>query len=233
MKPGLRRLGSAYEEARGRISSLVAGLDDATASTLVPACPAWSVHDLLAHLTGVCADIRAGNVKDAATDAWTAVQVEARKARTVSELLAEWSSLAPPIAALVDDFPGRSGDQLVADVTIHEHDIRGALGQPGARDAVGISVALDFLMMVYLGRDAIKLGLHGLEVLAGEHEWVVGTGGPPIGTMKAEPFELLRAITGRRSATQIRGLDWTVDPTPYLPLFGVGPFKMRTTDLNE
>jgi uncharacterized protein (TIGR03083 family) len=191
------------------------------------------VHDLLAHLTGVCADIRAGNVKDAATDAWTAVQVEARKARTVSDLLAEWSSLAPPIAALVDDFPGRYGEQLVADVTIHEHDIRGALGQPGARDAVGISVALDFIMMAYLGRDASSLGLRALEVHAGDHRWVLGTGGPPVGTLAADPFELLRAITGRRSTTQIRGLDWTVDPTPYLPLFGLGPFKMRTTDLNE
>jgi hypothetical protein len=48
-----------------------------------------------------------------------------------------------------------------------------------------------------------------------------------------EPFELVRAIAGRRSAAQLRALDWSVDPEPYVPIFGFGPFTIRSTDLEE
>jgi hypothetical protein len=59
------------------------------------------------------------------------------------------------------------------------------------------------------------------------------TGVPPLGSLTAGLFELLRALTGRRSAEQIRRLDWTVDPHAYLPLFGLPPFTARDTDLVE
>jgi hypothetical protein len=46
-------------------------------------------------------------------------------------------------------------------------------------------------------------------------------------------YELFRALTGRRSAAQIRSWDWQVDPADYLPLFGLGPFTVRHDDLVE
>jgi hypothetical protein len=55
----------------------------------------------------------------------------------------------------------------------------------------------------------------------------------PAGTLGVEEFELLRALTGRRSAAQIRGFDWSVDAEPYLPVFGLGPFTIRSADLIE
>jgi hypothetical protein len=70
----LGELGTVYEGGRRRILELVADLDDRAVATPVPACPEWSVQDVVAHLTGVCADIMAGNVAGAATDPWTAAQ---------------------------------------------------------------------------------------------------------------------------------------------------------------
>src|SRR5438874_1252993 len=117
-------IGALYADGRGRISDLVSGLGEEAAAP-VPACPQWSVHDVVAHVTGVCADILAGN-------------------------------------------------------------------------------------------------------LAG-----VWGGTEPSGRLEAPTFELMRALTGRRSRRQIRALGWTVDPAPYLPAFQFGPFTTSPTDLEE
>jgi uncharacterized protein (TIGR03083 family) len=253
----LRALGAAYDETRTRIAGLVGELDDEKASLPVPACPEWSVHDVVAHLTGNCADIIKGNLDGVASDEWTAAQVEARKERSLAEILAEWDEVGPQIAAMLDDFPGRYGNQTVGDVTVHEHDLRGALEQPGARDSAAIDIGLDFLVGFMLRTGATSHGLGPLEVRADDQSWIVGTGEPatgeqdswvvavgaeeespasegaPVGTVSAPPFELFRAATGRRSADQIRSFDWSVDPEAFLPMFGFGPFTIRQTDLIE
>jgi uncharacterized protein (TIGR03083 family) len=254
----MRELGTVYEQVRERIVEFVAGLDDRAAATTVPACPAWSVHDVIAHLAGVCTDVMAGNVAGAAGDAWTAAQVEARRCRTIAEILAEWDDVGPQVAALADDFPGRLGAQFISDVTLHAHDLRGALGRPGARDSDGVSIGVDFLVTVFFHPGATALGLGPLEVRADGRTWLAGTGDPPtgdlegawgaavlstdatsrttlapVGTLTVEQFELFRALTGRRSEAQIRHFDWTVDAKPYLPIFGFGPFTIRSTDLIE
>ena len=43
--------------------------------------------------------------------------------------------------------------------------------------------------------------------------------------LTATRFEVLRAFGGRRSLDQVRALDWSGDPTPYLGLFELGPFS--------
>lgn len=55
----------------------------------------------------------------------------------------------------------------------------------------------------------------------------------PAASLKIEPFDLMRALTGRRSADQIRAYEWSVDPTPYLPVFQFGPFTTRADALDE
>jgi uncharacterized protein (TIGR03083 family) len=251
-------LGTVYERGRPRIAELVADLDDRAAATPVPACPAWSVHDVVAHLAGVCADIMAGNVAGAATDPWTAAQVDARRERSFGEILAEWDDVGPQVAAFADDFPGRFGNQFITDVTVHEHDLRGALGRVGVRDSDGVRIGAEFLVNVFLHPGVTALGLGPLEVRAGDRTWVVGTGEPPTadiggasgdalmstevvpeptarpaGTLDVEEFELFRALTGRRSAAQIYRFEWSVDAEPYLPVFGLGPFTIRSADLIE
>src|SRR5439155_21655044 len=111
---------SSYTEGRARITELERAIDDMEAKTPVVTCPEWSVHDVVAHLVGVCADVLAGNVAGAATDSWTAAQVDTRQGRSMAELLDEWDDVGSQIEAMVDNFPGRYGNQVVADVTTHE-----------------------------------------------------------------------------------------------------------------
>lgn len=48
-------------------------------------------------------------------------------------------------------------------------------------------------------------------------ELVLGDG-EPVATLRGEPFELLRAMSGRRSADRVRALDWEGEPGPFLDL---------------
>ena len=250
--------GTLYAEGRQRIMAMVSGLSDDEASKTVPTCPAWSVHDVIAHLTGICADIVAGNVEGAATDPWTAKQVADRADRSMAELLAEWEATATQVEPIVGMFPGRVPQQLVLDLTEHEHDIRYVLGQPGARDAPAIDTSLDIALDVLFTPALALRGLGPVDVRVGDRRLVAGTGGPPNPaaaelapailagtaepltptcdpevTLQASAFDLVRALTGRRSARQIAAFDWSADPTPYIPAFAAGPFTTSEIDIEE
>jgi hypothetical protein len=51
--------------------------------------------------------------------------------------------------------------------------------------------------------------------------------------MAADRFEVLRALTGRRSERQIRRLQWSGDPAPHLAAFTWGPFTVSSVDIVE
>ena len=55
-----------------------------------PACPGWTVHDVVAHLSGAVDDALQGRMEGAPSPAWTARQVEARHDQSVAAILAEW-----------------------------------------------------------------------------------------------------------------------------------------------
>jgi len=255
-----RPLGQVYEKTRSRVVALVRDAPDG-ADTPVPACAEWTVRDAIAHVTGIYGDIVSGNLQGAGGDAWTRAQVDARRHLTVDELLAESDRVGPQLAAMIDDFPGRYGNQLVADLAVHEQDIRGALGRPGARRSAAIGVATEFVLGAIVGPGAAAVGGGPLEIGAGDRSWVVGTGEPgtgdpdaaiaaaiampppdpngstngrdPVGCVTASGFDLFRALTGRRSAAQVRAFQWTTDPEPYLAYFSLWPFTLRATDLVE
>ena len=134
-------VGEAYRGVRVRVGALVARRRRPRPRTVAPATPDWTVHDLLAHLVGVTADIVSGNLDGVGTDAWAAAQVEARAATACDELLAEWNEHGPVVEEMAGQF-GRAAGQLVSDATTHEHDVRGALGAPGARDSDAVAAEL-------------------------------------------------------------------------------------------
>ncbi|MCU1450046.1 MAG: hypothetical protein JWP02_2216 [Acidimicrobiales bacterium] len=227
-------IGSVYAAGRARIAELVTSVEPEQEKAPVPACPEWSVHDVLAHLTGVCADVLAGNIDGVTTDPWTAAQVERRRDVPLDEVVKEWSETAPQVEAMAEHFPGRAGEQWVFDLTTHEQDIRGALSRPGARDSDGIAVGLDFLVTMGMGSSIAGRGLPPLLVKADGREWVIGgDDADATNELEAEPFELFRAMAGRRSRSQISAYAWTCDPDVYVPAFTYGPFTIRSTDLVE
>ena len=120
-----------YRTARLRITELVLSLDDDELARAVPACPGWTVHDVVSHITGVADDALNGRMDGVATDPWTAAQVERGRGLSTADLLERWTEQA----AVFESFP--LPPQAVIDLTTHEQDIRGAVDQPGARDTDG------------------------------------------------------------------------------------------------
>jgi len=216
---------AAYRGCRERITELLTGLHDRQARTDVPACPGWRVRDVVAHLSGGIADVLAGRLDGAGTDEWTAAQVRARRGCPLVEILHEWHTNAPRVEPLMDS-AGEIGRQAVADVVTHEHDIRGALRRPGARGSDAVIVGLGFgaarLVEAAASRGvALRVQSTNRLTFGSEHADV---------TLTAEPFELLRAITGRRSVDQLRAMPWDGDCERAIPAFwwyGLHPADAR------
>jgi uncharacterized protein (TIGR03083 family) len=211
-----------YAGGRARLCGLVGGLDEAGGAAPVPACPRWSVKHVVAHVAGICSDILAGNLDGLATEPWTAAQVEARRALPLAEIVAEWDHTGPQVEALIPGFPPTAAAQLLTDLITHEQDVRGVLHAPGARDRARVGMACDFAAAAFLS-SLHDRGIPPLRLRAGDRVWVAGDD-EPAATLEADAFELLRAVTGRRSLDQIRALGWDADPAPWLGGFTWGPF---------
>lgn len=209
-----------YAEARSRIVDLV-GDPTVDPTTPVPACPAWTVGDIVAHLAGATADVRAGRLDGVATDAWTARQVAERQGQSIAESLAEWDE---HVGALDGAFTIELAQtMLVTDIYSHEQDLRGALGRPGARDAAQARFIVSRYLPGWSGNLA-GAGVPALRVVVGDVDEVVGDGAPA-GTLTISPWQLVRAATGRRSPAQMRKFDWesASDPDQWiatLPFMG-------------
>lgn len=219
-------MSAAYRGARTRIRDLARDLDDEALATVVPSCPEWSVKDLVAHLCGVAADSLGGNLGDIGGPGWTASQVAARAARSLDELLDEWTKLGEQIEAGLDDLHPTLASALIGDAVTHEHDLRGALGEPGARASDGVVIATSFYARNF-GKRLKDAGLPTLVVDTGDHQWTAGRE-EPIGTVRAPIFEMLRGLTGRRTTDEVKGFDWSVDAAPYLDLFSMYPVTQKS-----
>ena len=221
--------GSLYAGGRNRIAELVGDLPPSELDRPAPATPGWTVKDVVGHLAGVAADVTAGRMAGAGTPAWTAAQVDARRSRDLAGVLDEWASLAPGLEAMLAGAPTAVANRIVCDVACHEHDIRGALGRPGARDSDTVDLALQ-AGVDYLDRGLRDAGAPGLTVRSEHTEWFVGQD-PPAATLTAEPFTLFRLLFGRRSLAQMAALDWTGSPDLYLDHLSV--FDPAVDDIDE
>jgi uncharacterized protein (TIGR03083 family) len=221
----------AYADARSRIIELVRDLNEDRLNTEVPACPGWRVRDVVAHVAGLTTDVLDGNIDKYGTNPWTARQVEERSGLGVAEIIKEWEANAERWDKLLVEQPGFLPHVTTADLVTHEHDIRQALNEPGAREgdgiAVGIKTYVSGLRMRMEELPPLKVEAKGLR------DYMVGKG-EPAASVSAEPFELFRALGGRRTADQIRSYEWSGDPEPYLEKWiGGGAFEWPDADLSE
>lgn len=196
---------SAYADSRARLIALVSDLSPAELERVAPATPDWRVRDIVAHLAGVCDDVANGNMAGVATDDWTAAQVLKRGEQPIEQVLAEWAEQGPGIEDTMRAMPIDAWGQMIADTATHEQDIRGAIGTPGARDAVAVVVGFEWGMNT-LGK---RLASEHAGALVIEHEGGATVGeGDPASTLRASRFEVARAMAGRRSEAQMRAYDW-------------------------
>jgi uncharacterized protein (TIGR03083 family) len=208
----MRAVADHYRTARLRITELVLTLDDDDLTRAVPACPGWTVHDVVSHITGVADDAVHGRMDGVATDPWTAAQVDRGRGIATEDLLERWTEQA----AVFESFP--LPPQAVIDLTTHEQDIRGAVDQPGARDTEEIQFAFELV-----AQRAVE-AVPGLRV-----ETDGATFGPEDAaacTLRGDRYDLFRAMMGRRSLAQLRALDWRGEPPAAieeLVVFGPAP----------
>jgi uncharacterized protein (TIGR03083 family) len=202
-----------YAEARERLLSLLAGLDAAALAAPVPACPRWTVVDVVAHLAAIAEDSLAGKLTGPPSEEYTAGQVARFRDQGLPGILAAWERAAPRFGQVV----GEHGVwPAVLDLTSHEQDIRGAVGQPGARDCTAVREGAGALLSTL--RPPVPLRV---EVEDGSFR-----SGPPDSQelrLRTTRYEAFRWRLGRRSKDQLAAMDWDGDPAPvlgHLTIFG-------------
>jgi uncharacterized protein (TIGR03083 family) len=211
-------LGVAYGLARRRITELLNDVDHSDVDGRdIPACPAWTLHDLVAHLTGIADDGTSGNMAGAPGDAWTAAQVARGRSRTIDEMLTRWSETGPLMEGFLSSPTAALAAPAVLDIHTHEQDLRHALHRPAAPPTEFLAWALRYLFDD-LPAQFVAAGL-------------------PYATVDAEPYELFRARFGRRTAAEVSSYRWRdvddnpIDPSPYLDTFFI--FGRATSSLGE
>jgi uncharacterized protein (TIGR03083 family) len=212
---------------RERVTALVREAGAGALEADAPATPGWRARDVLAHLVGVAADVVEGRLDGVTTEPWTEAQVAARRERSIDDVLDEWEALEPRLFEIMGAVPATVTGQMIFDAVTHEHDLRQAVGAPGARDSDAVRVAFDWSVEV---RTSGKLPAAVYDVdLPGGSRVVTGAG-TPLGTLRGTRFDIVRAISGRRTAAELEQMGWEGAAADALaaPLFTV-----RTTSLDE
>jgi uncharacterized protein (TIGR03083 family) len=208
-------LADLYLAAHRSFVELIGALDDDDLAIPVPACPGWTVRDVLSHVAGVPDDAFAGRTAGAGSDPWTASQVERNRELAVPAIITRWEAQAAGFASILDQM-GEVRPPI--DCHSHEHDVRGALGRPGNRDNGIVEFAGHRLITGLVHDRPLRVELSDGRVVDGS-----GTG-EPIVLRGVTMFEVFRSRLGRRSPAQVRGYDWSEDPTDLLAAwFAFGP----------
>ena len=216
---------AAYRGVRERISAIVRAASPDQLTMIAPATPEWRVHDVVAHLAGETSDVLAGRLEGVGSDPWTAVQVADRRDLPTLALLEEWDTNSVQIDPMIPSF-GQASGQIVLDGATHEHDIRDALGRPGARDTDAVHIGSDWAAQrIAEAHAAAGLGAMRFET----NLWKQTFGdGEHTTTVRVAAFELLRGSTGRRSTAQINAWEWSATPRPELIVMEI--FQPRAED---
>jgi uncharacterized protein (TIGR03083 family) len=182
---------AAYISLRTRIVELLRELPDGEATSVVPACPDWNVAELVSHLVGVVDDILANRMEGVTTDPWTQAQVERLRGLSLAELADHYASVGVGFDEVLPHIPSPVNSQLVMDAVTHEHDLREAVGRPGAHDSTAVKVAVAWLLNMVEGRaEGMAAQLRAIGV---------------------SDFDLLRSLSGRRTSAQMRELGLPAD----------------------
>ena len=196
---------------RNRTISVLRTAGEERAAQIVPTCPAWTAKELSCHMYGVCDDLLNGRLEGVGSEAWTQAQVDRRSGMPLDDLLDEWAASGDIFDVMVAEFPKPANYQLVMDMATHEHDIRLALGSPGAQDDPSLAIG-----SAYMLRNVAKFNADLAE---------------QIQECGLTDFECLRSLTGRRSMAQLEASG--LDAEALSRFLAMSPMTMVETDLVE
>ena len=190
-----------YRIAVRSFTDLARTLDAHAWATVVPCTPDWTVRDVLSHVSGIPDDAAAGRMDGAPGEAWTAAQIERNRSFGVDELLERWVEQAPVFAEIIE----QGGEHRPPiDCHSHEHDVRHALGRPGARSNSIIDQPM-------FARVDVPVRLRIEFADGGSVETGDQTAASNVALRGVTTFELFRSRLGRRSRPQVRSYDWQGD----------------------
>lgn len=210
----------AYRHLRKNVLELLS-VERPAENPTVPACPEWTVRDLVAHLVGSAA-LAIGRMSG-----WPSTHPSSSADMGVAELLDTWDQLGGEVDLLLADRGDRAGNLLVTDAFTHELDIRYALGIPLPDEHPAFASAFEVLANGFSAA-VTSHNLPALRLSTGSTQWTVGDG-EPAATVTAHRYDLYRSIAGRRSYEQITALDWDRGSHRWLPAFTWGPFTPPVT----
>ena len=176
-----------YRDHVDAVGAMAADLTDDDLTTTVPATPAWTVHNVIAHLAGCPADMISGRMDGAPSPAWSERHVGERAGLPVAGLVAE---IRDSTDALIETFEGVDRPAAVWNIAVHHADLHEALGRG--------ELAPPLWLPVLEGAAPLKLSEQPVTIHAGDATY--GAGGPEI---DVPPYELFRAVFTRRSRSQI------------------------------
>jgi len=217
-----------YAKTRDRLIAQVTALADVE-SLIVPSCPEWTVKDVVAHLSGLIADVLAGVQGPLGSDEATTRQVSTRSDMSLVDVCDEWASNGHAIGQVFVAEPMR-GLGLTADLAVHVHDLAEMLDGIDAPPAEATLLGCTRYVPLLQERAAETLDLAVAALLDGHHFAAVH-GSTPV-TMDGTLVEFLRSVTGRRTRSQVEtAFTWEGDPTLLLdrPFTQYGPFRIDPT----
>ncbi|MCP3936059.1 MAG: hypothetical protein GY708_11885 [Actinomycetia bacterium] len=222
--------GVLYELERVGFLSLLRLLPAERLTIEVVATPGWTVHDVLAHVVGIAADLNAQRFGDGEDfDAWTDEQVVSRRDASLEELAEEWGREAPVFESGLKLFGYQFGAHYLGDLLQHVADVRVALGQVADRDDDAVAVALDFYLESFV-QTLTEAGVGAVGVDVGDERRVLGQG-DVIASVRSSRYGLFRALGGRRTLDEIAGMDWSGDTDVVLGL--VSSYPVPVVSLGE
>ncbi len=184
--------GQLYRRHVEAVTALASGLGEDQLATDVPATPAWTVRDVVAHLAGGCADAVTGRTDGAPGPEWTSRHVAERRELPIADLVDELRTHQDAVAASTVDDPRPA---IVWDIAVHHADLH---------EALGLGMLPESLWE---------------PVLAGVAPSRLGTAGIP---EDVDHYELFRALFSRRSRLQMQswGLPLSAEQLDELCVFG-------------
>ena len=242
---------AAYEQGRARITELLRERGSQVANLRVPACPAWTVKDLIAHLQHVAEDYSAGHYvyrtlefdrpdrfedadRNARNEEWADAGVAARHGRSLGELLDAWEASAGRLYRMMTTepaIPDPHENEMLAwaalgDFAIHYQDLHGALDLAADRDAYCTKLGFATLPIMFAAHASTVPGVRPLRLITARGEIVIGRGSDDaeIASVELDWFELYRAMSGRRTRQQVQRLLEPLESELYIEAFTLYPF---------
>jgi uncharacterized protein (TIGR03083 family) len=215
-EPAAVDFGALYQQARLRIAEFALSATPAQLATVVPNCPAWTVADVVGHVTGIVEDALAGRLTGPPDEAMAAIQVARHKGEPITSVVAAWEEGAPGFESFVT---AAALWPAVFDVSTHEQDIRHAVGLPNTAEqevfAIVARMALPNLTLPD-GQVLIASFPDGSTASSAVPSGLENDGTSLTWTVQCQPFDFVSARTGRQSFADSSKFVWSSDPTPIL-----------------